>query len=314
MAGTLLVSLDFELFWGMLEVCPLEKYRENVLGGRKAIPELLSLFQKYNIHATWAAVGFLFGANAAALESFLPEKRPGYADPRLDPYEVLKNISEEDEKCFFCPELVEKIAGVPGQEIGSHTFCHYYCRAKGQTVSEFEKDLAAAQRIAGGGLKSLVLPRNQTEPAYTQALGKLGFTSFRGEENDWIHRHIHFRPLLRALRLVDVYLPITGPGGYRPKKEDGVWNLTGSRMYKPIFPALRFLEGLKMHRIKSQMRHAARRKLYFHLWWHPHNIGVDTQAHLKQLEEIFRYYDVLRQKYGMESLNMGEAAEQLEKC
>ena len=51
MAGTLIISLDFELFWGMLDVCPLEKYQDHVLGGRKAIPGLLALFQKYGIHA-----------------------------------------------------------------------------------------------------------------------------------------------------------------------------------------------------------------------------------------------------------------------
>ena len=57
MPGTLIVSLDFELFWGMLDVCPLDDYREHVLGGRRAIPELLALFEKYGIHATWAAEG-----------------------------------------------------------------------------------------------------------------------------------------------------------------------------------------------------------------------------------------------------------------
>ena len=63
MGGSLIVSLDFELFWGMLDRCPLEAYQDHVLGGREAIPELLALFQKYGIHATWAAVGFLFAEN-----------------------------------------------------------------------------------------------------------------------------------------------------------------------------------------------------------------------------------------------------------
>ena len=47
MGGTFMVSLDFELFWGMLDVCPLEQYRDNVLGGKKAIPQLLKLFEKF---------------------------------------------------------------------------------------------------------------------------------------------------------------------------------------------------------------------------------------------------------------------------
>ena len=72
MAGKLLVSLDFELFWGMLDVCPLEVYQDHVLGGRAAIPQLLALFGKYDIHATWAAVGFLFGENRQELETFFP--------------------------------------------------------------------------------------------------------------------------------------------------------------------------------------------------------------------------------------------------
>ena len=59
------------------------------------------------------------------------------------------------------------------------------------------------------------------------------------------------------------------------------------------------------------MLHAAKNGLTFHLWWHPHNVGVYTEAHMKQLEEIFSYYDELRKTYGMRSLNMREAAEEL---
>ena len=44
----------------------------------------------------------------------------------------------------------------------------------------------------------------------------------------------------------------------------------------------------------------------------PHNIGVLTDDHLQQLEEIFACYQQLKQTYGMESLNMKEAAEKLE--
>ncbi len=173
--------------------------------------------------------------------------------------------------------------------------------------------MQAAKEIGkahGYDLKSVILPRNQCEPEYTQVLRELGFTAYRDEENDWIHEKIKFRPLLRALRLLDVYLPLTGQGGYVPKQENGIWNLVGSRMYKPIFRPLEFLEGWKLRRIKAQMRHAAKHDLTFHLWWHPHNIGVRTEEHLQQLEEIFRYYEELKHSYGMQSLNMQEAANQ----
>ena len=317
MGGTFMVSLDFELFWGMLDVCPLEAYQDNVLGGKQAIPLLLQLFEKYGIHATWATVGFLFADNYEELAAYLPRLRPGYSNPNLDGYAWFAKIgtNEQTAPCFYAPGLLEKIAGTPGQEIGSHSFCHYYCREQGQTVQEFEADMRAAKAIAvskGYDVKSVILPRNQCEPEYTEVLRKAGFTAYRDEENDWIHEKIKFRPLLRILRLLDVYLPLTGQGGYVPSYENGIWNLVGSRMYKPIFQPLAFLEGLKMRRIKKQMLHAAKNGLTFHLWWHPHNIGIRTQEHLNQLEEIFRYYSQLKETYGMQSLNMGEAAAQLE--
>jgi hypothetical protein len=59
------------------------------------------------------------------------------------------------------------------------------------------------------------------------------------------------------------------------------------------------------------MLHAAMNGLTFHLWWHPHNVGVHTDLHMQQLEEILSYYDELKEKYGMRSLNMQEAAQEL---
>ena len=315
--GTLIVSLDFELFWGMLDCCTLDDYQENVLGGRKAIPQLLGLFRKYGIHATWATVGYLFAENREELVSFFPEKEqmPSYEDNKLDPYAYFSGIgdNEEEAPCFYAPSLIRMVAETEGQEIGSHTFCHYYCREKGQTPAQFEADMHAAKAIGvakGYDLTSVILPRNQCEPEYTQVLRDCGFTAYRDEENDWIHEKIKIRPLLRLLRLADVYFPLTGQGGYKPENENGIWNLVGSRMYKPIFAPLSFLEGVKLRRIKKQMLNAAKKGLTFHLWWHPHNIGIRTEEHLAQLEEIFRYYAGLNEKYGMQSLNMREAADQ----
>lgn len=316
MAGQLIVSLDFELFWGMLDCSTLEAYGGNVMGGRSAIPRLLELFQKYDIHATWATVGFLFGENYADLQRFFPEKalRPSYADSRLDPYDWFETIGKDEKEapCFYGPGLIRMVADTPGQEIGSHTFCHYYCREKGQTLAQFEADLRSAKAIAaekGFDLTSIILPRNQCEPEYTAVMRKCGFTAYRDEENDWIHQKIKIRPLMRLLRLADAYLPLTGQGGYMPACEDGIWNLIGSRAFKAVSRSRKPLEGLKVRRIKGQMRHAAKKGLTFHLWWHPHNMGDLTEEFFSQLEDVLQYYVRLREEYGMESLNMREAAE-----
>lgn len=316
MAGTIIVSLDFELFWGMLDCTTLEKYRDNILGGRKAIPQLLKLFEKYNIHATWATVGFMFADNLKELKEYFPDDKmlPTYENKKLSPYPVFENIGSDEkaEPCFYASSLIKMIADTPGQEIGTHTFSHYYCREKGQTVEQFEADMKAAVALAnahGYNLESVVLPRNQCTDECTKVLAKMGFSSYRDEENDWIHEKVKIRLLMRILRLLDVYFPLTGQGGYTPKCENGIWNLVGSRMYKPILKPLYFLERQKIRRIKRQMHHAAKKGLTFHLWWHPHNVGVMTEEHMKQLDEIFCYYQFLKEKYGMYSLNMREAAE-----
>ena len=316
MNATLIVSLDFELFWGMQDCIAFADYEDNILGGRKAIAQMLELFRKHDIHATWATVGFLFGENEEELRKYFPEQKPTYENETLLAYRCFGSIGKDERKapCFYGASLIAQIAQAPGQEIGSHTFSHYYCREKGQTTQQFRADMEAAKAIAadkGFALRSVVLPRNQCEPEYTKVLMDLGFATYRDEENDWIHDKVKFRPLMRLLRLADVYLPLTGQGGYVPSVENGIVNLVGSRMYKPYFKPLAFLEGLKIRRIKKQMLHAAKNGLTFHLWWHPHNVGARTDFHMKQLEEIFSYYDKLKEKYAMRSLNMGEAAQEV---
>lgn len=319
--GVLIVSLDFELFWGMQDVTTLEKYESNILGGKTAIPQLLMLFQKYGIHATWATVGCMFADGTEEIIKYKPNDAdmPSYSNPILSSYRILDQIAgcgEESAPCFFATKEIEQINSVVGQEIGCHTFSHFYCNEKGQTLDQFSADLDSAVKIAndkGFKLLSIVLPRNQCNSEYYDIIKKHGFTSFRSRENDWIHERIKFKPLMKVIRLLDVYLPLSGYGGYYPQKTAGMWNFTGSRMYKPIFTPLILFEGLKIHRIKKQMLHAAKKKLVFHLWWHPHNIGIRTDYHLKQLESLFKYYEELKKQYGMISMNMQESASYFEK-
>ncbi len=314
MSGKLIVSLDFELLWGVLDFADPNTYKPNVLGGREAIPRLLKTFEKYGIHATWATVGFMFAENSEEAKKYFPEGAlPTYKNEKLSPYNSFGESAgcDNEREYFYAPELIKLISETEGQEIGTHTFSHYYCREDGQTVEQFKADMQAAINIAaakGYELKSVVLPRNQCTKESTAVLAELGFVTYRDEENDWIHEKIKIKPLMRALRLMDVYFSLTGKGGYIPKKEDGIYNLVGSRMYKPFFKPLSFMEGLKVKRIKNQMYHAAKNGLTFHLWWHPHNIGVNTELHFKQLEEIFSYYKYLQDKFGMQSVNMLEAA------
>ena len=75
--GALVISLDFELHWGVRDKCaPDGSYRENLLGARKAVPAMLDLFEEFDIAATWATVGFLFAESRQEREAFSPNARP----------------------------------------------------------------------------------------------------------------------------------------------------------------------------------------------------------------------------------------------
>lgn len=316
MKGTLIVSLDFELFWGVQDVTTFEDYGRNVLGVWNAVPKLLRVFQDYNVHATWATVGLMFAQDGLEAQTYFPEEmyRPTYEKKELSSYECFDALAlnKENSAYFYGPDLIRKIAETAGQEIGSHTFSHYYCDEAGQTPQQFYYDMQAAKAIAqnkGFELKSFVFPRNQSVDEYVKVLEETGFTSYRSMAENWIHYKVKKGLLRRALRLIDVYLPLTGSNAYLPKKTEGIINLPGSNMYKPKYNPLAIFEALKIYRIKRQMRYAAKHKLVYHLWWHPHNIGVNTEFHLKQLHAIFQYYKKLQTRYGMQSLNMSEATE-----
>ncbi|WP_374450606.1 hypothetical protein [Cloacibacterium normanense] len=60
------------------------------------------------------------------------------------------------------------------------------------------------------------------------------------------------------------------------------------------------------------MKYAAKKGKIFHLWFHPHDIGINQQENFRQLEEVFKYYQFLQKKYGMTSKNMIEIKQFLE--
>ena len=60
----------------------------------------------------------------------------------LSPYRYGRSIqSKETEELCFAPDLIRRIKETPGQEIGTHTYSHYYCLEPGQGIESFNADL-----------------------------------------------------------------------------------------------------------------------------------------------------------------------------
>jgi peptidoglycan/xylan/chitin deacetylase (PgdA/CDA1 family) len=318
MQGTLVISLDFELQWGVPEKT-LHSYGTNLLGERLAVPGLLGTFGEFEIHATWAAVGLLFAASRAELIRYLPVKRPAYANRALDPYPRIEReigADEEGDPYHFAASLLREIASTPHQEIASHTFSHYYCLEPGQDLEAFEADLAAAAAIASSietDLKSIVFPRNQVNPAYLGACRRAGINAYRGNLDSWLYRGRSEESLPRRVgRLLDSYIPLSGDNSYEPPDAlSKPLDIPASRFLRPWSPRLRALDSLRLRRITADLTSAAKKGRIYHLWWHPHNFGANSDENFGFLRAVLRHFDFLRNEYGMRSLNMGELASEL---
>lgn len=320
--GVFIISLDLELYWGARDKLSLDDYIKKYPKAILIVSTLLNLFNEYKIHATWATVGLLFFETRDELIGGLPSKKPDYANKRLSPYEFINKMTESEGHSPYCCAfpLIKAISAVPGQEVASHTFSHYYCLERGQNIDAFESDLEAAIKIAGKYgflLESLVFPRNQFNPMYLEICSKKGIRAYRGNESSWIYnaRSEEKQSLFaRGLRLLDAYVNIFGHNCYSPDKVERKLplNLPASRLlFRPINAKLNLLEPLRLRRILVDLTYAARKGLIYHLWWHPHNLELSLETNLAFIEKILKHYLTLRESYGMENLTMGELSHQL---
>lgn len=315
--GALVISLDFELLWGVWDVNTIENYGNHLLGVQKVIPALLDMFARHQVKATFATVGFLFCRDKAELLQFTPACKPAYSQSKYNVY--LKEVpgtgnDEKDDPYHFGYPLFEMLQQSP-HEIGTHTFSHYYCLEEGQTAEQFAADVKAAQNIAAAKnirLHSIVFPRNQCNEDYLPMLKEMGIEVYRGNPTSWIYKPRQFAAevlFIRLMRLMDTYIPISGYNTHVIKKEPGLpVNVPASRFLKPYDVRFALLEKLKLRRILNEMTVAAKRKELYHLWWHPHNFGINIEKNMRNLGIILEHYQFLKNKYGFTNYTMQEAA------
>lgn len=313
MAGQFVISLDFELLWGVRDHSDKQAYGQNVLGARDAVPRMLELFVGRDIRATWATVGFLFCETKDELMAALPVERPTYINPRLSNYTYLDEVGKDErsDPYYFAASLVDAICKTPGQELGTHTMSHYYCLEDGQTLTAFEADLVAAKALAdlrGVSIKSIVFPRNQFSPAHLKICARQGITHYRGNPDGWAYRTAkgsEQTPAKRALRLIDAYSGVLGAQTFVPG-HNGLVDVPASRFLRPCAGKLAAFHPLHLAAIKRGMTEAAKAGRGYHLWWHPHNFGRNLDANMDGLRLIIDHYAVLRDRYGMTSMAMGD--------
>lgn len=309
----LVISLDFEMFWGVSDSRTVEGYQRNVAGVWDAIPSMLALFENYGVRATWATVGMLMCRDHAHWREVRPAVMPGYERKGCSNYEM-GELARQHPRLFFGRPLVERILQTPGQELATHTYSHFYCDEPGATVDQFRADLECAKLLGeelGVKFRSLVFPRNQVSADFVGGAKQAGLEVWRGNPRHPLYSNGHTTPFGiagRAVRLADAWIPLSGSAVARAHGAHGITNVPASMFLRPYSSALSVLEPLRLGRMKRAMTSAARADGIFHLWWHPHNFGADLDRNMFALESLLQHYQLLRDRFGMRSSSMSDFA------
>ena len=144
--GHLILSLDFELYWGVHDKKNISTYFDTISNVHSVLPRTLDIFDTYGVSGTFATVGFLFYSGINEFIDALPSQRPSYVDKTLSPYEKITDLPED--RLLFASDLVKEINTSKNHELASHTFSHYYCLEEGQDVTAFKADIEAAVNCA----------------------------------------------------------------------------------------------------------------------------------------------------------------------
>jgi hypothetical protein len=281
MNSHVVISLDFELRWGVADKLPdsPDAYRRNLEGETDAVHGMLEYFEHEGIRATWATVGALA---CSGWDEYLDRAPPppAYADSR-EGFKPSWQALDPAGRLHFAPEAVAAIARAPGQELGSHTFSHICFRESGCGPADVLADSRAVagtfEEKFGVAPTSFVFPRNQV--SHTDTLQRAGIRRWRVNPKVacWnATRRDEQSRLMRGLRLLDSLTPI---GSRRAPAQE----MRASYLVR--FPLPDRLWRLHMRRIGRDARQL-RSGETLHLWWHPHNLGADVDANLRRLREL----------------------------
>ncbi len=297
--GTFVLSIDVELDEGSprYHVC------------REVVNDLLKLMERYEIHATWAVMGYMFldkcyFDSPSAKREIIRGWRVGLINKPLDD-DFYSQLTKGKE--ILQQILSSKIS----QEIGCHTFSHIRAGDPNCSRECFESELEAcksASEAMGVMLRSFVFPYNSV--GYLDSLHKYSYTAYRGPSDDWFTGLP--TNLIRLAHLFDHLLVIPSPEAV-VTRDSGVWDLPASYFYAcgagwgKLIPI-----SLRVNKVKKGLRLAARKRGLFHLWFHPFNLASNPQSWLNGLESIFREFCRYRDAGLLENYTMGELSSALE--
>ena len=312
--GTLTISIDFEYALGYADEMLSEERKKLVREEAAVSREILKLFEKYDISATWAIVGHLLETDCSpADDGRVHAEFPAqiFTDSSLDWFAHHPPAGDTADPLWFDSAGVIKAVqqSVVPQEIGSHSYAHILYGAPTIKPEAIAADIAGIARIHkryGLPLASFIFPRNME--GYHKELREIGVQCYRGLSTFWYMKLPG--PLGRLARLFDYMLP--GVRTVTPSRhESGLINIPDSLLLLGRNGFRKLVTPSMMKRkIRRGIKAAADRQEIFHLWFHPSNFSYDTATQLQILEDALQYAASLREEGVLRVTTMGMIADE----
>ena len=308
MKGTFVISLDTEFSWGMFDNKNIEFIYNDEFGNkiRLIIDELLEIFNKYNISATWAIVGHLFLSKCKKIDGI---KHPEIKHPNHkwfhDWYKKDPCTNIKEDPSWYGKDVLIKIKNTePKQDIGSHSFSHCIFSDSGCDKEVAKSELKKCIKLAKEyniNLKSFVFPRNEID--HLNILKKNDFIVFRGKT---LNKNIFLSNYLQKFwRVIEDIFALTPLTGTLQKTHEGLYKTPSSLMWRSRRSWRRVIPiKSRVNRSIKGIDRAIENQEIFHLWSHPLNFYFDTEKMLNGFEKVIRYAYKKREEQKLNIENM----------
>lgn len=299
---TFIMSLDTELLWGAVQH-PKSKTVDLLINdkkkGRGTIDLLLSIFEKYNIPATWAVVGHLFLDHCSREDGVPHRAMPRFKD---DWYSVDPCSDIQKDPLYYGKDIIEKVISSPVRhEIGYHSFSHVPFSECSREVAEaeIEAGLRAAEEF-GVTLESFVFPYNKI--GYVDVLKEKGLKIYRGQDLGTIVNRSF------PIGMIGGAINKTIPPPVEPKWMDGIWEIPSSMFFGDRQLPFSLLPRAK--RAKMGISRTMQNNKVFHVYLHPQDLS--RRASLAQdLDKLLAFVSEKREEGKLSVATMGKLASYL---
>jgi len=269
--GCFIFSLDMELAWGYYDKFVPGLFSPDGSREREAVRRLLSLFDEYEIPATWAVVGQLFYRSHKEA-AFNP------AEDWKGKYPLFERMYYENHPLLFAPDILEMLlTSKIRQEIGFHGHTHKVFDEETMSPERAKSEIQAwkdAAKPVNIEPKTVIFPRSRV--GYFNLFRQSGFTCYRGLER--YPAKVYYLPVVgRFFRRFHYYLTaVTFPSRYSAEVDpSGLVNLRFSRWLFGFNRRLEvWLDRFNLHTLRLQtlvqgVRKVAEEKKILHVFAHP---------------------------------------------